>query len=146
MPETRPEIFHYDIVVAPEVIDVNRHVNNVAYVQWMQEVAVRHSHATGATKIARESGGTWVARSHHIVYRQPAFEGERIRLSTWVRGFRKARSWRRYEFVRLDDNILLADGETEWVFVDATTGRPKSLPLAVSDCFVVVDVGAPRDR
>lgn len=139
-------IFHYDLAVPATVIDLNQHVNNVAYVQWMQDVAVRHSHYRGGTEAARAAGGTWVARSHQITYRQPAFEGDILRLKTWVSGFRKARSWRRYEFLRLDDQVIVADGETEWVFVDRVTGRPKSVPAVVTDCFVVVDAGGAGDR
>lgn len=133
------EVFHYDIVVPEAVIDLNNHVNNVVYVQWMQDVAVRHSRSTGGTEAARQAGGTWVARSHRIEYRKPAFVGDHIRLATWVSGFRKARSWRKYEFWRLGDETLLAQGETEWVFVDTATGRPRPVPATVAGCFVVVE-------
>ena len=30
----------------PEVVDGNGHVNNVAYVQWMQDAAIRHAGTT----------------------------------------------------------------------------------------------------
>ena len=36
-------LFRYRFVVPDEAVDGNRHVNNVAYVQWMQDVAIRHS-------------------------------------------------------------------------------------------------------
>mgnify|MGYP002784318838 CR=1 FL=1 len=134
------KLFHLDIVVPADVIDVNHHVNNVVYVQWMQDIAIRHSASTGGTQAAIAAGGTWVARTHHIEYRQPAFEGDRLRLMTWIYDFRKIRSVRRYKFLRLDDNITVAVGQTEWVFVDAQTGRPRTIPESVVGCFELLPV------
>lgn len=131
-------IFHHEFVVPPEVVDLNNHVNNVAYVQWMQDIAVAHSRSVGGTAETQKVGATWVARSHQITYLRPAFEGDRIRLLTWVASFRKARSTRKYKFLRLDDNAVLATGETEWVLVNVNTGRPRSIPAEVFRCFEVV--------
>lgn len=136
--ETMAKLFHLDIVVPASVIDLNNHVNNVAYVQWMQDVAVRHSHSTGGTQAAQDAGGTWVARAHYIEYRQAAFEGDQLRLMTWISDFRKIRSQRRYKFLRLDDNVTVAVGHTDWVFIDVATGRPRSIPPAVVACFDIL--------
>jgi len=128
-------IFRHQFTVGPEAIDTNGHVNNVVYVQWMQDVAVLHSDAVGCTDMTRETGATWVARSHKIEYLSPAFAGDKIEAQTWVANFRKVRSLRRYRFVRTSDNTVLAQGETDWVFMDAATGRPRSIPENVSGVF-----------
>jgi len=128
-------IFRHRFIVGPEAIDGNGHVNNVVYVQWMQDVAVQHADATGCTAATERIGATWVARSHKIEYLSPAFAGDEIEAQTWVANFRKVRSLRRYKFVRTADQITLARGETDWVFMDATTGRPRSIPEAVSAVF-----------
>ena len=53
---------------------------------------------------------------------------------------RRVRSTRRYQFVRVGgDDALLVRGETEWVFVDLTTGRPRSVPPEVTELFRVTD-------
>jgi acyl-CoA thioester hydrolase len=132
------KIFCQEFVVPESVLDGNNHVNNVAYVQWMQDVAIAHATSVGGTDQTRAAGATWVARSHRIDYLRPAFAGDLIRLLTWISTYRKARSTRRYKFLRLNDDTLLATGETEWVFVDAVSGRPRSVPPAVSACFDVV--------
>ncbi len=120
-------------------IDSNGHVNNIVYVQWMQEVAIAHSDAVGCTAATHAAGCTWVARSHHIEYLRPAFAGDRIRLETWVvDATRKSSSPRRYRMVRESDGAVLARGETLWVFVDVASGRPRSIPAEVIDCFEVV--------
>lgn len=121
-------IYHYHFVIPPEAQDENGHVNNVHFVQWMQDVAVRHYEHMGGRLPTEAIGATWVVRSHHIEYLLPAFPGDRIEVRTWVATMRRVRSLRRYEFVRVLDNKLLVRGQTDWVFVDAGTGRPMAVP------------------
>lgn len=139
-------VYRFEIQVSPEVVDRNRHVNNVAYVQWMQDAAVQHSAATGCTRMTEAVGATWVARTHRIEYLSPAFTGDVITVLTWVADLRKVRSLRRYKFVRVADQKILAQGETEWVFVEASTGRPRGIPKEIADLFEPVSDEPPKDR
>jgi acyl-CoA thioester hydrolase len=116
-------------------IDENGHVNNVAYVQWMQDIAVEHYEAIGGVHPMQLVGATWVVREHKIEYLLPAFAGEEIEIRTWVEEVRRVRSLRKYEFVRKSDGKTLVKGETDWVFVDAKTGRPIAIPEEVFKVF-----------
>lgn len=122
--------------VPADAIDENGHVNNVVYIQWMQDVAIRHSIASGGTAAMRAAGCTWLVRSHTVEYLSPAYAGDSIEASTWVEYFHRVRSLRQYRFVRTSDSKLLARGETVWVFVSAGTGRPHAIPGSVSACFL----------
>ena len=114
------------------VIDANGHVNNVAYVHWMQDVAIGHFESLGGTAIMEEHGATWVARSHHIEYLRPTFAGDEITIRTWIEDMARATSKRRYEFLKNDaPDTLVARGETTWVFLDVATGRPKRIPKSM---------------
>ena len=42
-------VFSYEFVIPAAAVDANGHVNNVMYVQWMQDAAVRHYEAMGGT-------------------------------------------------------------------------------------------------
>lgn len=130
-------IFRHRLVVPDEAVDENGHVNNVVYVQWMQEVAVRHSEASGGSRAMRTSGGSWVVRTHRIEYLSPAFAGDELEAATWVADFRRVRSLRKYRFTRVSDSKLITTGETDWVFVDAHTGRPRAIPEEVARSFSV---------
>ncbi|MCC7413362.1 MAG: acyl-CoA thioesterase [Gammaproteobacteria bacterium] len=134
-------VFEIAIEAGAEVVDVNGHVNNVAYVQWMQDVAIAHSDASGCTAATRAAGAMWVVRAHRVEYLRPALPGETIRACTWVEDFRRARSLRRYEFIRGADATVLARGATDWVFVDAGSGRPRAIPADIRALFTLV--GAP---
>ena len=131
-------IYRYDFSVPADVEDENGHVNNVTYVQWMQDVAIRHSGATGCTAATQAAGATWVARSHWIEYLQPAFAGDQIHILTWVSNFRKVRSLRKYKFIRTCDNTVLAQGATDWVFIDTQRKRPRAIPPEICALFTLV--------
>jgi acyl-CoA thioester hydrolase len=125
----------YDLLVPADAIDANGHANNVEFVRWMQDAAVHHADARGLTEGTKRAGATWLVRSHHVEYLRPAFAGERLRVLTWVADFRRAFSLRRYRFTRPADGALLARGETNWVFVDVATGKPKSVPAELQGMF-----------
>jgi acyl-CoA thioester hydrolase len=131
-------IYRLPIIVPPDVVDDNRHVNNLAYLAWMQEAAIQHSAAVGCTRITSELSATWVVRTHRIEYFMPAFSGEHLTVLTWVANFRKVRSLRRYKIIRDEGEARLAEGETDWVFVDAKTGRPRAIPEQMRTLFTIV--------
>jgi acyl-CoA thioester hydrolase len=122
--------------IPKDSIDENGHVNNVAYVQWMQDIAVEHYASIGGIE-AQGNDATWVVREHKVEYFLPAFEGEEIEIRTWVENIRRVRSLRKYEFVRKSDNKLLVKGETDWVFVDVKTGAPRAVPNEVINVFAI---------
>lgn len=139
-------VFRYRFVIPPESIDRNGHVNNVAYVGWMQDVAVRHSDANQGTELMHDSGRSWVVRTHRIDYLVPAVTGEEIEAWTWVASMGRVRSERQYRFVRVRDDRILVKGATDWVSVDAATGKPRPIPDAVRSRFPLAPEGFEPER
>jgi acyl-CoA thioester hydrolase len=129
-------IYSKTFIIPADVIDENGHVNNVAYVQWMQEIAVEHYESIGGIE-AQGNDATWVVREHRIEYFVPAFASEEIEIKTWVENVRRVRSLRQYEFVRKSDGKILVRGETDWVFVDVKTGMPRAIPEQVFKVFAL---------
>lgn len=134
------KIYHYRFTVPPTANDENGHVNNVAYVQWMQDIATMHSDAQGATRaFYQRLGSSWVVRSHQVEYLRPAFAGDEIEVLTWVCNLKRTRSLRRYRFLHAVDQTLLARAETDWVYVNAENGRPRSVDQEVIAAFELVE-------
>jgi len=134
-----PRIFVKPLTVSRDAIDVQRHVNNLAYLRWMQDVAIEHSAARGWSMDRYVASGTgWVVRSHYIEYLRPAFLGEELTLLTWVEDVRRQSSRRRYLFWRPADQEILARAETAWVFVDLKTGKAVPIPEALRTAFELV--------
>jgi acyl-CoA thioester hydrolase len=129
-------IYSKRFAVPAAAIDLQGHVNNLAYVGWMQDVAIEHSAAAG-WPMARylELGAGWVVRSHFIEYLRPGFAGEVIGAHTWVPRFEQRSTPRRYLFVRESDRQVLAKAETIWVFVDLGTGRRRTIPPELLGAF-----------
>lgn len=127
-------VYSKSVVIPPSAIDENNHVNNVVYVQWMQDIAVEHYSSIGGVE-AQGPNATWVVREHKVEYLLPAFAGEAIEIRTWVENIRRVRSLRKYEFVRVSDGKILVKGETDWVFMDTQTLSPKAIPQEVTNVF-----------
>ena len=121
-------IFDLTLQVQPEHIDVLGHVNNVVYVQWMQDVATAHIEQLGlgltqylALKHAM------VAVEHHVQYRKAALLNEQIILRTWLSDINALYSFRQYVFYRPTDQSILFVGNTQWACIEIATGRPKRM-------------------
>jgi acyl-CoA thioester hydrolase len=130
-------IYRHEIQVTADMVDGNGHVNNVVYIQWMQDSAIQHAQASGCNEVTSALGATWVVRTHRIEYLRPAFAGDTILVLTWVENFHKVRSLRKYTFERASDQACVARAETDWVFVDAKTGKPRTIPDEVKKTLPV---------
>jgi acyl-CoA thioester hydrolase len=133
---SRIPIFSKRFAIPPDAIDVQGHVSNLAYVGWMQDIAIEHSAALGwPMRRYLKLGAGWVVRSHFIEYLRPAFADQVVGVHTWVPRFDQRSTPRRYLFVRDSDRVVLARAETTWVFVDLTTGRRQRIPPELLEAF-----------
>ncbi len=106
-------------------IDTLGHVNNVAYVKWVQDIAVAHSDSVGLDLAAYQRlGAVFVIRRHEIDYLRSAMLGDAIELRTWIADVMAAKCIRATEIRRITDGTMLAKGLTTWGFVDVTAQRP----------------------
>ena len=122
--------------VRDEDTDALGHVNNVAWVRFVVELADAHSRAVGLDWAAyRRIGGLWIVRRHEIDYARAAIPDEEISEETWVELARGARSVRRSRFLRSEGGELLVEATTHWAFVDTKTQRPKRIHPEVIDRF-----------
>ena len=109
--------------------DDRAHVNNVVYLQWVQEAAAAHWSAL-APEGAREEIA-WVALRHEIDYLKPALPGDDIAITTWV-GVADGLSFERFtDMRRRSDDVLLARARTLWCPVDSRTGRPRRVSAEI---------------
>lgn len=135
-----PAVFEYHHEVVSEEIDRLGHVNNLVYLKWMIDAALEHSAVQGwPTERHHEFGAGWVVRSHFIEYLQPAMPADRILIKTWVAEMKRVTSLRRFQILRESDEKLLARAETNWAFVDFSSGNPRRIPPEVADAFEVAD-------
>ena len=136
-------VFDLEMTVQAEHIDRLGHVNNVVYMQWMQEVATAHIDSLGlGLKEYLELKHAMVAVEHHVQYRKAAFEGEKIILRTWLNEINALYSFRQYVFYRTQDQAVLFSGNTKWACVEIATGRPKRMSPTFTQAYqpLAVDI------
>ncbi len=123
--------FSHQFFVKPDDIDAQGHVNNVRYLQWIQDVAVAHwlSKATDGQKAEI----VWVVLRHEIDYLRPAFENEQIEATTWV-GEPAGAKWERLTEIKRDDEILVM-AKSIWVALDAKRLRPRRVDTELREAF-----------
>src|SRR5262245_32446071 len=121
--------FSSEINVVPGDIDELGHVNNVVWVRWVNEAAIRHSVAVGlGPDVYLGLKVVWVVRRHDIEYLVPALVRERIQVTTWVATLRGATSLRRTVFRNADTGRTLVQAETTWALIDVATAKPRRVP------------------
>ncbi len=114
--------FKSEITVPKTAIDTLKHVNNVVYLQWIQDVAQQHW--IESTDIALRNKIAWVVVNHFIEYKAPAFENDVLILKTWVDNYNGVTSERHTEILRRADQKLLVQAKTVWCMIDKETGKP----------------------
>jgi acyl-CoA thioester hydrolase len=123
--------FSHSFRVSAADIDAQSHVNNVAYVKWIQDVAVAHWFS--ATTEAQREKYTWVVLRHEIDYKKQAFENEEIIVKTWV-GDPTRVSWERFTEIRCGENLLVR-ARSVWCLVDRNTLKPTRITSELNELF-----------
>jgi acyl-CoA thioester hydrolase len=115
--------------------DALGHVNNAVYLSYFEAArAGYYAAVTGATFGTGETAAerTFLIAEAHVVYRAPAFFGERLLVGCrfdWVGRSSFGLAYRvRAEASALASARLVADGATVQVFYDLRRGRPMRAP------------------
>jgi acyl-CoA thioester hydrolase len=124
-------VFELPIVVAEADIDAQRHVNNVAYLRYVQEAAVAHWQVLAPEAV--QSRVTWVVRRHEIEYLKPAGPGEQLVARTWV-GEPSGATWERFTELHRGE-VVLVKARTVWVALDTATRRPRRVDAELLACL-----------
>ena len=112
------------------------HVNNANYLRYMQEAAFGAS-AQAGYDFARydQIGQYWLVRETDLEYLKPLRYGDEFEIKTWVQDFRRVRSRRLYEFRMSGSDDPIARASTDWVYLDAKTNRPVTVPSEMINAF-----------
>jgi len=121
------------LVVTKEHIDDLNHVNNVHYVQWVQDIAKAHWQSKASVEL--QTKYSWFLLSHFIEYKGAAFLNDIIKLKTYIAKAEGVKYTRIVEMYNASTNKLLAKSETRWCFMNAKTQRPSRIPLEIVDLF-----------
>jgi acyl-CoA thioester hydrolase len=159
IPDSAQRAFETLVRIRFHEVDQLGHVNNAAYLNYLEQAAIDHAAALGLDMDRmRRLGGIFVAKRHEIDFLRPAYAGEVLRILTWVGVPRGASIERRYVITRESDDEravplrgrltphgasgsadnVIALALTEWVFAGGD-GKPRRIPRELSDLFANQD-------
>ncbi|CAM1370739.1 Thioesterase [Tenacibaculum litopenaei] len=119
--------FEHKVQVKPEHIDVYNHVNNVVYVQWIQDIADAHWNLLTEGKGALDYA--WFVVKHEINYKQQAVVHDDLLVKTWIGETGGVKSVRHVEIYR--DSVLLVSSQTTFCLIDLATKKPRRVTADV---------------
>ena len=127
------EPYEMTVAVQPGDIDQLGHVNNIAYLRWVQDIAVVHWKKFAA--LADQAELAWVVLRHEIDYKRPAYIEDEVIARTWVGTASGIRFVRFTELLRGGDRSVLAKARTVWCPIDRKTGNPTIVSQHVREHF-----------
>lgn len=125
--------FEINITVAPDDLDELQHVNNVRYVQWIQDISKEHW-TTVAPETMR-AGVIWVVMHHDITYKASAQLGEIIKVYTFIEKSHGATCVRIVEMYNAATETFLVRSKTRWCLLNETSLRPTRISDAIKQLF-----------
>ncbi len=135
-PPPPPGVFKMDHEIAWHDVDAMFHLNNAAYLTYIEDCGVPVGAEFGwPLQRMMEKGYAWVARRHHIEYKQQATFEDELEIATWLSNPRRASVTRHYAVSRQGDGALLARVETLWAFVNLETNLPSRIPKDLWEDF-----------
>ena len=127
------QTFEQFITVSREDLDELHHVNNVRYVQWVQDIAKAHWLQNATTDILNTY--FWVVVSHHIEYKGSALLNDIIQLKTYVTKSEGVTSTRVVDMYNKETGKLLVKAETVWCLMNYESKRPVRIPKLIAELF-----------
>lgn len=115
------EIYTHRRTVAADDLDEFQHVNNVRYVQWIQDIAKEHWEVRATEELKRDF--FWVVVRHEIDYKKQAFLGDELLIETFV-GDTTFVTSDRFVNIRNASGQVLVAAKSSWCLLDTQTKRP----------------------
>jgi acyl-CoA thioester hydrolase len=122
------------ITASPEDIDELGHVNNAAWVRWIQDIATAHWYAVA--KPEHSEVYMWVVTRHEIDYLRSVGPGETVIGRTWVPDPPKGARFDRHMEFTGEDGKTRVRAKTTWAIIERASGRPIRVPPEVAAPFL----------
>ncbi len=124
--------YHHPIGIVAADIDHMGHVNNSVYLKWVQEAVIRYWESLAPPEaVARH---LWVALSHEINYRRPAFLDDLVVADVIADKVEGARAF--FTTVIKRGEEVVAEVRSSWCCLDAVTRRPARLAREIAAKFL----------
>ena len=127
---------HYrkHIQVKQTDLDELQHVNNVRYLEWVQEVSKEHWENVVEKEVLDQI--IWVVRNHNITYYEGALLHDSVEIVTEVIEWKGPISIRLVTMKNNKTDKILVKAITEWCAVHPKTLKPIRVPADIHTLFI----------
>lgn len=121
--------YSYTRSVSKDEIDALNHVNNICYVQWVQEAA--ETHWNELCQGLYDQQYVWIVLKHEIDYFASSKLHDLIHIKTWVEESYGVKSIRIVEIYK--DQELLVRAKTTWCLLERASMKPARIPGGIME-------------
>ena len=119
--------------VTKEDLDELQHVNNVRYVQWIQDIS--KAHWEFAVPVDTRKNMVWVVRRHDIRYKGAARLDEQLEITTYIAHSEGFISSRVVEIRNTEDGKLILRSQTDWCLLNRESRKPMTISPEIHTLF-----------
>ena len=117
--------------VLSEHLDEFNHVNNIRYLEWVQEISKKHWDRL--TRNKKYEFQIWIVRNHNIVYKKQAKLGNVLLLETYVKECKNYTSERIVNVLQKINLEVIAQCKTTWCYVNKISYNLERIPKEVNE-------------
>lgn len=137
IPPLPPKPFRMRRRAAWNEVDPRVHVNNAAYMVYVEDAGVRVSEAFGwPMKRFEVDGRGWFASYIRIQHMSETLFGEELQVTTFLSNVKRASLERHYLIERVEAGELAARALVWYAYADIESGRPQRMPAELLQDFV----------
>lgn len=123
-------VFETEITIRPDDIDMNNHVHNTKYLDFVQ--AARFHQMKNNYKMSMEEfhnlGLNWFASTAHIIFKRSLALGDTAIVKTQLKSYNGAQVTISFWILNKETGKLASEGYLDYTMVSMTTGRPVRIP------------------
>jgi acyl-CoA thioester hydrolase/thioesterase-3 len=123
-------VFETEIKIRPDDIDLNNHVHNTKYLDYVQ--AARYDQMINNYKMPMEEfhaiGYNWVASTAHIEFKRPLKLKDKIIVRTQLQSYNGAQVTVNFKILKKDNLKVAAEGYLVYTMISINSGKPVRIP------------------
>lgn len=124
--------YTYKLKVEEKHLDQLLHVNNVVYLQWVNDISEKHWQQLAGEELMKKY--FWVVLKHELEYLSQAVLNDEITIVTYIGESKGVKSVRHVDIYKGETPLLRA--ASTWCLIDANTQKPVRIKSDILDLLV----------
>jgi YbgC/YbaW family acyl-CoA thioester hydrolase len=131
--------FDSEIIVRPSEIDINRHVHQSVYLDYV--LFARWDQMKRCYKMSMEEffkrGYSWATKSTYLEFNRPLYLGDTIIVRTWVEEIKQKSVKVCFQIQKKGTEEIASEGYFVYVLINVRTGKPENIPEDIIKIYSV---------